>query len=180
MQNLVPLDRPLPLRFHCISVVIISTADMRFMWINQSYQRLSLLLRTCNVRLLPHYYRHTTFHKARRETYVMTLYQSRVFNTALWLIHTARDRDRDRDQKMMGFYITLCTIHTIQGQGQVQGIIVFYYTHPVPCPGPGSCPVQCVWAISLLFFCHPPSAVGPTAFPQATDLLPVQSRTDYG
>ena len=26
-----PLDRPLPLRFHCISVVIISTADMRFM-----------------------------------------------------------------------------------------------------------------------------------------------------
>ena len=31
----------------------------------------------------------------------------------LWLIHTARDRDWET----MGFYITLCTVHTTQGQG---------------------------------------------------------------
>ena len=41
------------------------------------------------------------------------------------------------------FYV-LCTT---QGQGQTQGIIVFYCTHPVPSPCPGS--VQCVWAITL-------------------------------
>ena len=35
----------------------------------------------------------------------------------------------------MGFYITLCIVHTTQGQGQVHGIIVFYCAHPVPCPG---------------------------------------------
>ena len=61
---------------------------------------------------------------------------------SLWLIHTAWDRDQDRDWEMMGFYITLCTVHTTQGQGQTQGIIVFCCTHPCPCSGPG--PVQCV------------------------------------
>ena len=59
---------------------------------------------------------------------------------ALWLIHTARNRDRDWET--MGFYIMLCTVHTTQGQGQGQGAIVFYCTHPSPCPCTG--PVQCV------------------------------------
>ena len=44
--------------------------------------------------------------------------------------------------EMMGFYIMLCSVHTTQGQGQEQGTIVFYCTHPRPCPGPGL--VQCV------------------------------------
>ena len=59
-----------------------------------------------------------------------------------WLIHTARDLDRDR--KTMDFYIMLRVVHTAQGQvqPQAQGIIVFYCTHPIPCPCPG--PVQCV------------------------------------
>ena len=61
----------------------------------------------------------------------------------LWLIHTAQDYDWDRDREMMGFYITLCTVHTIQRQGQVQGIIVFHCTHPVPCPWPCPAPVPC-------------------------------------
>ena len=43
---------------------------------------------------------------------------------------------------MMGSYITLCSVHTTLGQGQVQGPIVFYYIPPVPCP----CPVP--------EFCH--------------------------
>ena len=43
-----------------------------------------------------------------------------------WFIHTARDRDRAKVREMMGFYITLCTVHTTQGQG----IIVFYCTDP--------------------------------------------------
>ena len=45
----------------------------------------------------------------------------------------------------MGFCISLCTVHTTQGQGR--GIIVFYCTHPVPCPGP----VQCEQAITEAF-----------------------------
>ena len=40
---------------------------------------------------------------------------------------------------MMGFYIMLSTVHTTQGQGQAQEIIVFYCNHPVPCPGPMQC-----------------------------------------
>ena len=49
----------------------------------------------------------------------------------------------------MGYYITLCTVHTTQEQAQAQGIIVFYCTHSIPCscPGPHSSPVQCVQAI---------------------------------
>ena len=46
--------------------------------------------------------------------------------SSLRLIHTARDRDRDRE--VMGFYITLCTVHTTQAQGT----IVFYCTHRFP------------------------------------------------
>ena len=37
-------------------------------------------------------------------------------------------------REMMGFNMTLCTVHTTQGQEQ--GIIVFYFTHPVPYPSP--------------------------------------------
>ena len=40
----------------------------------------------------------------------------------LWLIHSARDPDRNRET--MCFYITLCTVHTTQGQGQVHGTVV--------------------------------------------------------
>ena len=99
--------------------------------------------------------------------------RSRVFNTALWLIHTARDRDRDRDRETMGFYITLCTVHTAQGQGQAYGIIVFYCIHPVPYPGPGPGPVQCVWAINLLFFSATPLCGRPYRLPskQLTSFL---------
>ena len=39
----------------------------------------------------------------------------------------------------------LCTVHTTQGQGQVQEAIVFYYTHPGRCPCDD--PVQCARAI---------------------------------
>ena len=35
----------------------------------------------------------------------------------------------------MGFYDTLCTVHTTHGQGQET--IVFYRVHPVHCPYPG-------------------------------------------
>ena len=64
----------------------------------------------------------------------------------------ARDRDRDRDREMMGFYITLCAVHTTQGQGQGQGPgqgqeTIGLHTHfPVPCTGP--CPGQCERAIT--------------------------------
>ena len=34
----------------------------------------------------------------------------------LWLVHIALDRDWDREQETMGFHITLCTVHTTQGQ----------------------------------------------------------------
>ena len=45
----------------------------------------------------------------------------------------------------MGFYISiLCTVHTTQGQGQIQGTIVFYCSHPIPCPSHCPGPVQCV------------------------------------
>ena len=39
---------------------------------------------------------------------------------------------------MMGFCITLCTVHTTQGQGQET--IVFYCARssPCPCSGPGA------------------------------------------
>ena len=51
----------------------------------------------------------------------------------------------------MGFYITLCNVHTTQGQ--VHGTIVFYCTYPIPCPCPG--PVQCVWTITVVSdSCH--------------------------
>ena len=56
----------------------------------------------------------------------------------LWLVHTGRDRERDRE--MMGFCITLCTVHTTQGQGTI-GL----HTH-FPIPGP--CPEQCEQDIS--------------------------------
>ena len=68
-----------------------------------------------------------------------------------WLIHTARDRDRE----MMGPYITLCTVHTTHWQAQ--GIIVFYCTHPIPCPSPG--PVQCVYAMTAILCFIPPDWV---------------------
>ena len=77
-----------------------------------------------------------------------------------WLIHTARDRDMDRE--MMGFYITLCTVHTTQGQGT----IAFYCARPGPCPCPG--PVQCVWAMTLSisrFFLPYVQAQAPVGFP---------------
>ena len=59
----------------------------------------------------------------------------------IWLIHTILDREWET----MGFYITLCTVHTTQGQGQGQGTIVLYCAHPghFLCPGP----MQCVWTI---------------------------------
>ena len=74
------------------------------------------------------------------------------------MAHTALDRERDWDRETMGFYITLCTVHTTQGQGQ--GTIVFYCARPDPGPGPCPCPdpcpdpspVQCVWAISPTSF----------------------------
>ena len=49
----------------------------------------------------------------------------------------------DRDQETMGFYITLCTVHSTQEQGHGQATIAFYCVHPSPGPGP----VQCVSAI---------------------------------
>ena len=52
----------------------------------------------------------------------------------LWLIHPARDQDWET----MGFYITLCTVHTTQGN---------YFAHPVPCPRP----VQCEYTITVMF-----------------------------
>ena len=48
-----------------------------------------------------------------------------------WLIYTARDRDMDRE--MMGFYITLCTVHTTQGQGSLRSIVPVLVPVPVPC-----------------------------------------------
>ena len=42
-------------------------------------------------------------------------------------------------------YITLCTVHTTQGQGQ--GTIVVYCAHSDPRTCPVPVPVQCVWAI---------------------------------
>ena len=56
----------------------------------------------------------------------------------LWLVHTALDRDWDREQETMGFHITLCTVHTTQGQG----IIVFSIV-PIPIPVPVLFPVPC-------------------------------------
>ena len=44
--------------------------------------------------------------------------------------------------EMMGLYITLCTVHTTQGQELIT--IIFYYAHPGPCPCPSPGPVQCV------------------------------------
>ena len=44
-----------------------------------------------------------------------------------WLIHTTWDLDKDRDREKMGFNITLCPVHTTQGQAQ--GTIVFYCVH---------------------------------------------------
>ena len=46
----------------------------------------------------------------------------------------------------MGFCIMLCTVPTTQVQGQGQGTIVFYCSHPGPCPSPcrDPSPVQCV------------------------------------
>ena len=70
-------------------------------------------------------------------------------NRPLSLLHAAQDRKWE----MMGFYITLCTVHTTQWQVQVHGTIVFCCVHPRPCPCP--CPVpgplQCVWPITLTF-----------------------------
>ena len=43
-------------------------------------------------------------------------------------------------QEIMGFYITLCIVHTTQGQGQVT--IVFYCVYPSPCPCPVPGPVR--------------------------------------
>ena len=42
----------------------------------------------------------------------------------------------------MGLYITLCTVHTTQGQAH--RTIVSYCASPVPCPCPSPGPVQCV------------------------------------
>ena len=53
----------------------------------------------------------------------------------LWLIHTARNRDRDRE--MIRFYITLCTIHTTQGQEPLFCIVSI----PVPLLVPVPCRV---------------------------------------
>ena len=69
-------------------------------------------------------------------------------NIPLMALHIARDRDRDRNREMMGLYITLCTVHTTQGKGQIHGTIVFYCAHPVPYPCPWPGPLQCVWAIT--------------------------------
>ena len=38
-------------------------------------------------------------------------------------------------RETMGFYNTLCTVHTTQRQGRET--IVFYFVHPVHCPYPG-------------------------------------------
>ena len=55
------------------------------------------------------------------------------FYITIWSAHTTQG------QGMMGFYITIWTAHTTQGQRT----IVFYSAHPgpFPCPGPGS--VEC-------------------------------------
>ena len=66
----------------------------------------------------------------------------------LWLRHTARDREWNRERETMGFYITLCTVHTTQEQGQGQVTIVLYCVYPRPYPVPG--PVQCEQAISQI------------------------------
>ena len=62
-----------------------------------------------------------------------------------WLIHTARNPDRGRIREMMSLCVTLCTVHTTQGQGT----IAFCCARPGPCPCPGTGPVQCVWAMTL-------------------------------
>ena len=66
-----------------------------------------------------------------KRKFITRNYRKRTSPT-LWLVHTARDRERDREWEMMGFSITLCTVHTTQGQGQ--GTIVFYCAHPSPSP----------------------------------------------
>ena len=63
------------------------------------------------------------------------------FYITLCAVHTTRDRERDKERETMGFYITLCTVHTTQGQGEVT--IVFYCVHPSPCPVPCASPVHC-------------------------------------
>ena len=92
----------------------------------------------------------------RRTSPIQVQYASRTVDLLLsghflWLIHTARNREWHRDREMMCSYIMLCSVHTTQGQGQVQGNIIFYCAHPVPCPCPSPGPMQCVWAISLNF-----------------------------
>ena len=64
------------------------------------------------------------------------------FYITLCTVHTTQGQGQGPGPGLgtMGFCITLCTVHTTQGQGQ--GIIVFYCVHCGPCPGPG--PVQCV------------------------------------
>ena len=58
------------------------------------------------------------------------------------LIHTTWDLDKDSDREKKGFNITLCPVHTTQGQAQ--GTIVFYCVSVGRCPCPGPDPVQCV------------------------------------
>ena len=79
------------------------------------------------------------------KTLVVTLYW--IFRSIIWfcnsadkflMAHTYCTGPGSRPG-MMGFYITICTIHTTQGQGT----IVFYCAHPSSSPCSRPSPVQC-------------------------------------
>ena len=44
----------------------------------------------------------------------------------LWFIHTARDQDQDREREKMGFYLTLCTVHTSHYTGTGNDGFLYY------------------------------------------------------
>ena len=69
----------------------------------------------------------------------LPLLQARADLTEVWLMAHSH-----RGQKMTGFCVMLCTVHTAQEQGQAQGTIVFYCTHIVPCSSSSPSPVKCV------------------------------------
>ena len=60
---------------------------------------------------------------------------------------------KDRDREMMGFYITLCTVHTTQGQGPGNDGFLYYTMYSTHHTGTGAgnhCFLFCLsWSLSL-------------------------------